>query len=78
MLGPKLPAGMAPSRRAFCSSAKSAPKHPSKKVVNAFQRRGVKVFATEGQHKRHHKDAPDRAGWVTATPLPFYTEVEEE
>lgn len=77
MLGPRLPAGAAPTRTAFCSSAKSAPKHPSKKVVNAFQRRGVKVFATEGQHTRHHKDAPDR-GWVKATPLPFYTEVEEE
>ena len=78
MLGPKLLAGTPPSRTAFCSSAKSAPKHPSKKVANAFQRRGVKVFATEGQHKHHYKDAPGRAGWVMATPLPFYTEVEEE
>lgn len=78
MLGPKVQAGSVPTRTAFCSSAKSAPKHPSKRVVNAFQRRGVKVFATEGQHKFHYQNAPQRAGWVTATPLPFYTEVEEE
>jgi beta-lactamase superfamily II metal-dependent hydrolase len=78
MLGPKLPPGIAPGRMAFCSSAEAAPKHPSKRVVNAFQRRGVQVFATEGQSKSHQKDAPARAGWSAATPLPFYSEVEEE
>ena len=77
LLGPKLPAGTAGNRTAFVSSAKSAPKHPSKRVVNAFQRRGVKVHATEGESKRHHKNAPGR-GWTASTPLPFYDEVEEE
>jgi len=54
-----------------------APKHPSKKVVNAFMRRGAKVIATQGNKILHHShDAPDR-GWVEATPLPFYNKVEE-
>ena len=78
MLGPKLPAGSAMTRTAFCSSAKSAPKHPSKKVVNAFKRRGVEVHATEGEAKVHWKDHPARATYGPSTPLPFYTEVEEE
>lgn len=78
LLGPKLPAGTVATRSAFVSSAKSAPKHPSKRVVNAFQRRGLRVHATEGETKRHHKDAPTRPGWVASTPLPFYSEVEEE
>jgi beta-lactamase superfamily II metal-dependent hydrolase len=78
LLGPKLPAGSAMARKAFVSSAKSAPKHPSKKVVNAFQRRGVEVHATEGAQKVHWLDHPTREGWGMSTPLPFYTEVEDE
>jgi beta-lactamase superfamily II metal-dependent hydrolase len=56
MLGPKLPAGSPLLRTAFCSSAKSAPKHPSKKVTNAFKRRGLEVHATEGEAKCHGRD----------------------
>ena len=78
MLGPKLPAGSPFTRTAFCSSAKSAPKHPSKKVTNAFRRRGLSVHATEGSGKNHGRDNPARAGWGPSTPLPFYTEVEDD
>jgi beta-lactamase superfamily II metal-dependent hydrolase len=66
-------------KTAYVSAAKDgAPKHPSRKVANAFQRRGAKerVFATQGGAKCHPHNAPDR-GWSTATPLPFYEQVEE-
>jgi len=69
--------GHAPHFTAFCSSAKNgSPKHPSKKVLNAFTRRGARVHVTGGTGKRHHKGAPDRKDWSTATAEPFHTEVE--
>jgi beta-lactamase superfamily II metal-dependent hydrolase len=52
------------------------PKHPSKKVMNAFRRRGAVVHATAGVPKRHHYNAPPRQGWVGSAPLPFYNAVE--
>jgi len=62
---------------AFVSSPKDGnPKHPSKKVINAFRRRGAPVHATQGSSKCHFANSPDR-GWQTSTPLPFYDEVEE-
>lgn len=77
VLGPKYqePAN---SKVAYVSAAKKAPKHPARKVMNAFQRRGAKgrVFATQGMSLRHHHDAPDR-GWGPATALPFFDQVEE-
>ncbi len=54
----------------------SGPKHPSKKVTNAFRRRGAYVYATHGSTLRHPHNAPDR-GWTTVEPLPFYPEVED-
>jgi len=66
------------ARTAFISAAEDgAPKHPAKKVTNALIRRGAKVFVTAGKTVRHHRDAPDRPGWVPATPVPFYEQVEE-
>ena len=77
LLGPKLQAE-ANLRTGFVSVAKcDDPKHPSKKVMNAFRRRGVPVHATAGMGKRHHFQAPDRVGWSASVPLPFYSEVEE-
>lgn len=64
-------------KTAFASVAKEgAPKHPCKKVMNAFRRRGAPVHVTQGQAKRQHRDAPARLGWTTSTPLPFYPMVE--
>ena len=77
MLGPRLPAGSAMSRTAFVSSAKSAPKHPSRKVVNAYKRRGIEVHATEGDAKVRWSEHPERASYGPSTPLPFYSEVED-
>jgi beta-lactamase superfamily II metal-dependent hydrolase len=65
-------------KTAFASvSPDGAPKHPAKKVSNAFLRRGAPVHVTAGQIKWQYWNAPDRAGWLTSTPLPFYNEVEE-
>ncbi|MBT8402174.1 MAG: hypothetical protein KJO98_16980, partial [Rhodothermia bacterium] len=62
---------------AFVSCAPDGePKHPAKKVANAFRRRGSPVHATQGSSKRHHHDAPDR-GWSKSEPLPLYLEVED-
>lgn len=66
-------------KTAFVSAPKDGqPKHPAKKVVNAFKRRGANVFATQGKGLWHHSnDALAREGWSNATPLPFYKEVDE-
>lgn len=78
LLGPKY---QEPSnaKTVYASAGKEAPKHPSRKVTNAFQRRGAKglVYATKGTNLWHHHEAPDR-GWATAVPLPFFEQVEEE
>ncbi len=78
LLGPKQLAEER-TRTAFVSAAKEgAPSHPSKKVANAFRRRGAPIYTTASDGaKWHSHDAPDREGYSTATPLPFYDQVEE-
>jgi hypothetical protein len=78
ILGPKRKDQQYP-KSAFVSVAKGGePKHPSKKVVNAFMRRGAIVYPTQGKIVCHpSKDAPARPGWVKAVTLPFSTQVEE-
>jgi len=80
LVGPKLNSDQK-LRSAFVSVAKNgAPKHPSKKVVNAFRRRGVEVHSTAGSAKCHYYNAPGwpaRSGWSASEPLPFYTQVED-
>ena len=68
-----------PHAWAFVSAPRQNPdaKHPSKKVINAFRRRGYPVHATQGMAKMHGEEYPARVGWVTSTPLPFYDRVEE-
>jgi beta-lactamase superfamily II metal-dependent hydrolase len=75
MLGPKLKED-ANTRTAFVSAAKEAPKHPNKKVTNAFRRRGAYPYRTLGFPICHREDAPSR-GWQNAPVLPLYTEVED-
>ena len=66
-----------PDRTAFVSAAKEGePKHPSKQVTNAFRRRGVEVHVTAGLAKCH--PMPVREGWGSSTPLPFYSQIEDE
>lgn len=80
LLGPKLKQESS-LRTAMVSVAKlEDAKHPSKKVMNAFRRRGAPVLATGGQTKCHYFNAPGwpaRANWVAADALPLYLQVEE-
>jgi beta-lactamase superfamily II metal-dependent hydrolase len=58
---------------------KGEPKHPSKRVANAFTRRGGKVIETKGTIKYLHSNGtPLRPGWVTVEPMPLHTDVEED
>ncbi len=76
LLGPK---GQESAGTAFVSAApKAAPKHPAKKVTNAFWRRGYKPLATQGRAKWHYRQAPDRPDYVAVEPLPLYAWVEED
>ncbi len=73
ILGPILDSTSQQAKTAFVSAAKDAPKHPAKRVVNAFKRRGAKVYATQGKSIRQSsKDAPARTGWTSASELPFF------
>lgn len=61
---------------AFVSVANDSD-HPLQMVVNAFVRRGVKVYKTKGNVIRHSRNMPDREGWTALTKLEFEQKVEE-
>ena len=67
-----------PSRTAYVSASKKAPRHPKRVVTNAFLRRGFRVGQTKGSTIRHYSPGmPEREGWGPITYLPFYEEVEQ-
>jgi beta-lactamase superfamily II metal-dependent hydrolase len=74
--------GMRPreSWRAFaCASAKADDKHPAKKVMNAFTRRGAKSASTKQASIRWSRDAPPRPDWNGPVEWePLHTQVEAE
>ncbi|MGA8407555.1 MAG: MBL fold metallo-hydrolase [Candidatus Acidiferrales bacterium] len=77
IVGPKLKEENVTKSVIVSAPKDGAPKHPSKRVINAFMRRGGKVIATQGMTILHRSyDAPDR-GWANAVALPFYDRVEE-
>jgi beta-lactamase superfamily II metal-dependent hydrolase len=76
IVGEKVAEGSSPTKSAYVSVAQNSEDHPKKVVVNAFIRRGAKVFKTQGRTVRYHKNMPNRQGWITATPLDFSKEVE--
>jgi beta-lactamase superfamily II metal-dependent hydrolase len=77
IIGPKLPYDEK-KKSAFVSAAKNgAPKHPSRKVCNAFRRRGAPVNGTMGKKIWHYHNAPQRSDYCSSVPLPFYERVEE-
>jgi len=64
-------------KTAFISAAKEGfPKHPAKKVTNAFTRRGYHVYVTQGKNILHSYNAPTRSEWTTMEHIKFYTQVE--
>jgi beta-lactamase superfamily II metal-dependent hydrolase len=60
------------------ASKEGAPKHPSKKVVNALIRRGATVIATQGEALCTPPCVVPRKGYGPITPLVFSEQVEEE
>jgi beta-lactamase superfamily II metal-dependent hydrolase len=77
ILGPKLQHDLK-LRTAFVSIPKDpSAKHPSKKVTNAFRRRGAYIYPTTEYCLWHRFEAPDREGFSDATPLGFFDEVED-
>ncbi len=81
LLGPALPEASKDEKtgiNAFISAAKKgSPKHPSRRVTNALNRRGATVLVTAGgSHCYHSSDAPGR-GWGPITPQAFVAEYED-
>ncbi len=75
LVGPK---GGCSGTVAYISAAKDSEKHPSRKVTNAFNRRGVNVYVTNGVTLGHGVGAPRRPDWGPATPEPFRPMVEND
>jgi beta-lactamase superfamily II metal-dependent hydrolase len=79
LIGHPSPAGTKQFRAMASVPATGEPKHPSRRVLNAFKRRGADVFLTQGKGVcLKSKQAPPRAGWVTVTAQPFFEEVESD
>lgn len=76
ILGPMLPKGATPIRRAIVSAPKDDAKHPRKMVLNAFLRRGAPVRSTQGSLYRYSVGMPDRPGMVPAEVFGFFDRVE--
>jgi len=58
---------------------KGEPKHPSRRVTNAFTRRGGKVIETKGTAKYlHSTNLPLRPGWITVEAMPLHADVEDD
>jgi beta-lactamase superfamily II metal-dependent hydrolase len=80
IVGPRL-SGPSPSTKmtvVVSAAMEGEPKHPAAKVTNAYKRRGAKVLATQGNNIRVPYDAPPRAGYGPANPVPFKPEADEE
>lgn len=78
IVGPKKAAEQITKTAIVSAPTKGEPRHPSKKVVNAFIRRGAKVVATQGKTICFRgSNTPKRQDWGDAVPLPFSNQVEE-
>ena len=76
LLGRKVKKGSTAGRSAVASVAEDSD-HPKKMVVNAFKRRGIKVYSTAGNtFWHHHGDMPKRKEFHQAEQLPFFKYVE--
>lgn len=76
IIGPPLDTPTVKKNAVVSCSVAGEPKHPAKKVLNAFRRRGAPVVCTRGRTILSHHDSPDR-GWVAIEPEELYNEVEE-
>lgn len=79
LIGKPKPRGSEETFTALISAAKEGePKHPNKRVVNAFKRRGGKIIATQGVSICHYTPGTPDRGWSTIEPLPFYEDIEDD
>ena len=77
LIGPIMPYGSAARRIAVVSAPKDDSSHPRKIVLNAFKRRGVDVYGTQGSNCRHwHGNFPARLGETNLAPFELFSEVE--
>jgi beta-lactamase superfamily II metal-dependent hydrolase len=70
------PGSQAAVYAAVASAAKAAPKHPAKRVTNAFTRRGAHVTTTEGNTLMISNTKRD--GWGPVEAVPFYEDVSSD
>lgn len=77
LLGKRVAKGTTSNTTAFVSASSGSDTHPRKVVLNAFIRRGAKVFSTRGDGKWHHFNMGEREGWSAATPHEFSDQVED-
>jgi beta-lactamase superfamily II metal-dependent hydrolase len=76
IVGPAMPWGVTPIKKAIVSAPKDDAKHPRKMVLNAFLRRGATVGSTQGSLYRYSFGMPDRSGMVPASVFGFFDKVE--
>jgi len=77
LIGPKL-RQEEKKATAYASVPKNGlPKHPAKRVTNAFCRRGAPVYPTNDTTIWHHQEAPNREDFGPIEPLPLYEEFDE-
>lgn len=76
MIGEIVSEGVTVGKVAMVSAAKNSD-HPLQMVINAFVRRGVQVFKTDGNIISQHKNMADREGWTSIDKLGFNSYVEE-
>lgn len=78
IIGAPLEKGQEKTMSVFVSASKNSTTHPRKAVVNAYIRRGAKVFSSgDGNGTKHHYyNMPAREGWKSAVKLQFSDTVE--
>lgn len=61
---------------AYVSASKESKKHPAKKITNALQKNGAKVYVTRGTSILKHNEGNARGWNVSAVPEIFHPKVE--
>ncbi len=77
-VGPKKPRDLQTTKAAVVSAPKDDEVYPRRVVANAFLRRGVPVYATQGRPVRWYRNMEERPHYVSLSPLPFFNSVEIE
>ena len=78
LLGPRVSKGSTLTKTSFVSVGPNSKTHPRQAVVNAFNRRGYRVYKTTRANGviRHSRGLPKRDGWVSINQVPFLEEVD--